>query len=71
MLFAIPLSVFIFLLGFEDGSFKLRGIAELYRNQTVFFHFAAALLLVLAGSVFGAVKWWTAREKPKHEAHRT
>ena len=61
--FVIPLSVFVFLLGFEDGSFGLRGVSDLYENQTVFFHFVAALLLVWASSVLGAVKWWTTKGK--------
>jgi hypothetical protein len=63
LLFVVPLSVFVFLFGFEDGSFKLHGISELYKNQTVFFHLVAALLVVWAGSLFGAVKWWASKRK--------
>lgn len=54
--FVLPLSFVAFLFGVEDGSFKLRGISELYENRAVFLHFVAALVLVWSASLIGALK---------------
>jgi len=71
LLFVIPLSFVIFLLGFEDGSFALRGISEIFENRTVFLNFAAALVLVWGASLIGAIIWWGIKSKKGNEIQRT